>query len=405
MILGAAAGQSDDRAARVRIPERRRKPRKGRDQIDTGCILYTHRVAFAVRSVLEEPHFIPQPLNDRSADKDAALQSILGFAVLSDRNRRQQAVLGRYAVAARIHQQEAARTVSIFHRARRKAALSEERALLVSDKRPDRDLSAEYLFTAVAVDVTGVLDLRQHLPRDPEIPQDLLIPFQCMDVEKHRPGCVRCVGREYLAAGQIPQQPGVDCAKKQFALFRSLAGSGHMVQNPFQLGRGEIRIRDQAGFLRQFLIESILIDLLDAVRGAAALPDDRVIDRLACIFFPHDGGLALIRDTDRRDLIDPDAGLRHRFRRDRQLRCPDIVRIMLHIAGLRENLSVFLLRYTYHLCVMIKQDTSGTRRTLIQSHYILCHDNRPLSHDHLHYIIVYVNPQRTPANLKGHRRT
>ena len=80
--------------------------------------------------------------------------------------------------------------------------------------------------------------------------------------------------------------------------------------------------------------------------GAAVLPDDGVVDRLAGFAIPDDGGLALIGDADARRCrrrVSP-ALLRAASRDVSSCDLPDFVGVMLDPAGLRKDLPELLLR-------------------------------------------------------------
>ncbi len=51
------------------------------------------------------------------------------------------------------------------------------------------------------------------------------------------------------------------------------------------------------------LFQAVALELLADVGSAAALPNDGVVNRLAGLFFPDDGGFALVGDADAGDLI------------------------------------------------------------------------------------------------------
>src|SRR2546423_1547843 len=74
--------------------------------------------------------------------------------------------------------------------------------------------------------------------------------------------------------------------------------------------------------------------LVAAGGGAAILPHDSVMYRLARLAVPHDGGFALIGDPDGGDVRGGEAGLGEGFLGRVQLRGPDLSRIVLHPAGL-----------------------------------------------------------------------
>ena len=90
----------------------------------------------------------------------------------------------------------------------------------------------------------------------------------------------------------------LDGAGRQRALLRRGAAAGDVVEDPGDLGAGEIRIEDQAGLGRDLAFMAGALQRLAAVGGAAVLPDDGVVDRLAGGAVPHHGRLALVGDAD-----------------------------------------------------------------------------------------------------------
>ena len=104
----------------------------------------------------------------------------------------------------------------------------------------------------------------------------------------------------YLAAGQFPHQPGVHRAEQDLTARRLFARAFHMVENPLDFGAGKVRIRDQTGGAADVIGQALPHQLIHNAGCAAALPDDRVVNRPAGVAFPQDGGLALVGDADAR---------------------------------------------------------------------------------------------------------
>ena len=67
-----------------------------------------------------------------------------------------------------------------------------------------------------------------------------------VDVEQHRAAGVGVVGDVDLAAGQPPDQEGVDGAEEQLAALRPVAGALDVVEQPFDLRAGEVGVDHQA---------------------------------------------------------------------------------------------------------------------------------------------------------------
>src|ERR1700753_4061615 len=61
------------------------------------------------------------------------------------------------------------------------------------------------------------------------------------------------------------------------------------------------------------------------VSGAAVLPNDRAMHGLSGGAIPHHGGLALIGDADRGDVLGCEVGLAQRFAAGRNRRGPDVL--------------------------------------------------------------------------------
>jgi hypothetical protein len=96
------------------------------------------------------------------------------------------------------------------------------------------------------------------------------------------------------------------------------------------------------------------------------LPDDRIADRLTRFAIPHDGGLTLIRDTDRRNISRTRTGAGERFVRNRNLRSGNLLGIVLDPSRLRKNLIELALRNRTNLPSLIEQESARTCRALIQ---------------------------------------
>jgi hypothetical protein len=101
------------------------------------------------------------------------------------------------------------------------------------------------------------------------------------------------------------------------------------------------------------------------VRGAAVLPDNGIVNRLAGGAVPDDGGFALIGDADAGDILCREAGLR----RDRAHRgdhgLPYLLRVMLDPTRRGEYLAQFLLRGGQRIEGCIERDRACRRRALV----------------------------------------
>ena len=110
-------------------------------------------------------------------------------------------------------------------------------------------------------------------------------------------------------SGELPDEPGIDGAEGELAALGAQPRAGNIVEEPRDLGAAEIRIDHQTGFFMDDLLATVPLQLCTKICAAPILPDDRVVDRLAALPVPKDGGFALVGDADRRQLLQRDARL------------------------------------------------------------------------------------------------
>src|SRR6185312_6357518 len=147
----------------------------------------------------------------------------------------------------------------------------------------------------------------------------------------------------------------IDGAEGELAALGGLARAGHVVEQPGDLGGGEIGIDDEAGARRDRLLMAFGAQLGAALRGAAVLPDDGARDRAAGLALPYDRGLALIGDADRRDLLGLELQLGKHRAAGVEGCLPDLLRLVLDPAGLRVMLLELALRLGARLAVAVEQ--------------------------------------------------
>ncbi|MNN19741.1 hypothetical protein D3C81_1329950 [compost metagenome] len=148
----------------------------------------------------------------------------------------------------RIHEHETAGSVGRLDHSRLEASLPEQCGLLVPRRSCDRYLFPEEMIgNGRTIHLGGGLDFRQHRLWYIEQRQQLVIPGQLVDVIHQRPRGVRVVRHMQAAAGKLPNQPCIDGAEQQFPVRGPLPRAFDMVEDPFDLGSGEIRIEQQAG--------------------------------------------------------------------------------------------------------------------------------------------------------------
>ena len=176
------------------------------------------------------------------------------------------------------------------------------------------------------------------------------------------------------AAGQIPDEPRVHVAEQQLTALGTLARTGNVIEDPLDLRAGEIGIDEQASLFFHIRPEAIRSELVADGRRASALPDDRVINRLAGILVPDDRRLALVRDADAGDVRRRQAALFKRLAHGKQLTLKDDHRVMLHPARLRVDLREGILRQRHNVALAVKDNRAGTGCTLVKCNDVAVHN-------------------------------
>ncbi len=104
---------------------------------------------------------------------------------------------------------------------------------------------------------------------------------------------------------------------------------------------------------------------LAAVGGAAVLPDERVVERLAGLRVPGDHGLALVGDPDRLQLGPLDAGVGDRVDRHPAGHLPDLRGVVLDAAGPREVLAELGVRAAGDPALLVEDEAGRAGRALV----------------------------------------
>ena len=191
-----------------------------------------------------------------------------------------------------------------------------------------------------------------------------------MDVEQHGTAGVGVVGGVHHAASEVVDQPGIDGAEHKLTGGRRLSSTAHVIENPFDLGAGEVRVRLEAGLLADSLVHTLMHQSVRDGSGTAALPPDSVINRLAGIAVPHNRGLALVGDADGGDAVGVDAALKLDLHHDGNLRSKDLHGILLHPAGLGVCCAYCARSLRHDAVVLVHDDGTNRRGTRIERHDI-----------------------------------
>ena len=226
---------------------------------------------------------------------------------------------------------------------------------------------------ALADDPARRHHLRQHGRRYLQQREQRVAPALGADVVEHGARRVADVGDVHRmaaafgpAAGQVPDQPAVDRAEGQLAGIGGRTRARHAVEDPGELGAGEVGIDHEPRALGHHRPEAVAAQAFADIGRTPVLPDDRAVDRLARRPVPHDRGLALVGDADGSDLRDADAGLRDRLARGGDLALPDLDRIVLDPARLREVLCKLALRHRDDATVEVENDAARTGGALVE---------------------------------------
>ena len=190
----------------------------------------------------------------------------------------------------------------------------------------------------------GVAHVGQHASGDVEQGQQFVVPLAAVDVEQQGAGGVGGVGCVDGAFGQAPEQEAVDGAERQVACFGGGAGAVDGIEQPGDLGGGEIRVQAQSGAGGDQIAVAGLIQALAQGGGAAVLPDDGVVDGSAGSAVPEDDRLALVGDAEGGDAgAGGEAGVDESLAGGGQDSGPDFFRVVLYPAGAGVDLGEFLL--------------------------------------------------------------
>ena len=371
MVLGGAAGDAYNGTAGVHIPIGRAETGEGGHDVDAAVVRHLLGIVFGVAALLDHPQAVAHPLDDGTAHKDTALQSILHLAVQADADGGDQAVLAAADGVTGVHEQEAAGAVGVLGLTLGKAPLPEQCSLLVPGNAGHRHLHPAQV--GGAVDLAGIRHAGQDATGDVQRFEQGVVPVQGADVVEHGAAGVGAVGHMDFAAGELPHQPGVHGAEQDLARLGPLPRAGHVIQDPLDLGGGKIGIRHQAGILADvFRHAGLLHQLVHQRGGAAALPDDGIVDGAAGGLFPQDGGLALVGDADGVNVMDIHAALGHHLVHDPVLGGPDLHGVVLHPALLRVDLLKLPLLHRDDVLLVVKQDGAAAGGSLVQCKNILC---------------------------------
>ena len=138
-----------------------------------------------------------------------------------------------------------------------------------------------------------------------------------------------------LSSGQFPHEPCLHGSEQQLPALCAFPCIGNIFQDPAKFRARKISVEYKSGLFAEPAHQSLGFQIVAVLRGPAALPHDGGTDRFSVLLIPYDGRLTLVRDADRRDILRGRPNGLHRFDRNGQLRCPDLVCVVLNPSGMR----------------------------------------------------------------------
>jgi len=191
---------------------------------------------------------------------------------------------------------------------------------------------------------------------DAEELEQLVVPLAGRQIEQHRPRGIRHVRDVSRAAGQLPDEPRVDRPEYELALRKV-----RPPEDPLELRRREVRIRHEAGPLP----DQVGRQLRAPLGSAAVLPHDGAVDRAARASLPDKRRLALVCDPDPGELMRAHARVCQSVRGGAFHSRPDLIRIVLHPAGLRKLLLERAVTAPDGAERLVDNETRRARRALV----------------------------------------
>ena len=213
-------------------------------------------------------------------------------------------------------------------------------------------------------------------------PEQLVVPVQRLEVHQHRAAGVGDVGdvrAAVLAAGEVPDQPRVGGAEDRVALLGRLADPVDVLEDPLDLAAGEVGRRGQARLAPDDVALALTVEGAGDPVGAGVLPDDRVVVGPAGVPVPDDRGLALVGDAQRgqvaaREPLVVQGGLDHRGGA-----LPDLDRVVLDPARLRQDLLVLELVLGDLVAAVVEEHEAGAGGALVDGTDEISHEGCVLS--------------------------
>jgi len=170
---------------------------------------------------------------------------------------------------------------------------------------------------------------------------------------------VRGTGRESR------DEPRVDGREGELAALGPFARPRDRVEQPRRLRPREVLVEHEPGALTHERLMARVAQRLAGVGGAAVLPHDRVVDGTERVALVEQRRLALVGDADAGDVPGRGLGDLQRLRARRERRLPDLLRVVLDPAGLREVLRELAVPAAEDAPRRVDEEPSDPRRARV----------------------------------------
>lgn len=195
--------EAEDRSPCVRVPIRSAKAREGRHHIDAVRVRHALRKRRGACRIIDKAQAFLEPLDERATHEHAAFERILEPFRARSRGRdgREQAMVRERWLRANIHEHEAPGAEGRFRFPRRKAALAEERRLLIARNPRKWDATWQDVIARSPEIARRRPHFGKHSWRDRKQLAQPPIPFARIDVEEHRTAGRSCSRSHARALG------------------------------------------------------------------------------------------------------------------------------------------------------------------------------------------------------------
>src|SRR6185312_9490143 len=102
--------------------------------------------------------------------------------------------------------------------------------------------------------------------------------------------------------GQPPDQECIYIAKEHISAFGSRAHTRDIIENPFDLRTGKVRVSHQTRALADLLVKPFSLQSIANRNRQTTLPDDGIKNGFTSMLIPDNSRLALIGNPNGRDI-------------------------------------------------------------------------------------------------------